>query len=1029
MKHISRMIVGAILLALGIASHGTTVTWTNLSGGNWSDPDNWTPHQSPTNTDTVLITRAGTYTVTFDLTLSDQSSFFPTVTLGGGTTGIQTLLVSNSWLTFTNLLVTNGGVLSGPNANLGYYGLTGVKLTVNGGTVDCTNGFINDLLVLTNGGAVNSSNTTYYADALNHGTINSSGDTFQGSLTVASRGVLNQVGGAIAGYYLPGSLMVTAGGVVNLPDAGTPSTTTLWGPVTNAGTINLTNATLLIQNNAYFGNGGLINQAGGLIRLQDNASITASVGYPIYYYHGYFINEGAVVQTPDTDTTNSISTPVFDTSLGTITNFAGTLSLATLSTNLEGTFYAGSNAVIQLVGVDDGTSVTTAGTPLVIGGSGSVQLTAGILYYSNNVVPGLELAAGTLSLGSGFQGGTVTNLALDGMTLVSPVTVSGKFAATNSYLAGNVAVSGGGSAVITGATLGGTLSVANRATLTFNGALTQPVDVTAGGVLNLNGSVLLNAGLTNAGTVNLTNTVLALCYYPVAGKFGGIQNQSGGRINFSGGENSILPQEFSLGYEYFYNAGAITQDIPDDTNTISIPEFGIAQGTFTNLGGTLLVGNMQTNLAGTFYAAPGALIQLSGGTAALPLTPASSLVLAGGGQFQFIAGDLRLPANLIPNLDLEGGVLALGAGFQGGAITNLSLGSMVLTNVLPVTGRLTATNQNAIYGNLTVAASGSFTNGALLHGATIVASGGSMTAHNYPEVAGDGSLTLAAGSTFNIIGDGFTLFGPLTNGGTILISNLPSTFISGLSQYNDGTPTYRGSILNQSSGTITLASDGTMVSTFMQGYNFLVNQGRITKTAGNCTNNPISYVSADSMTNAGAITVQSGMLSLSPLTLLAGSSLNVVLGDATNYGRFDFWTNAILGGRFNATLANSFVPANGASFTPVSYASYTGGFASLSLPSAVSWQSHYGATNFTLVVGSAALQFLSAGQAGTNLVFTGVGGPPGSNYIILTTTNLALPLTNWTRFRTNVFDSSGHFGFTNAISPTRSRQFYLLKTK
>jgi hypothetical protein len=46
---------------------------------------------------------------------------------------------------------------------------------------------------------------------------------------------------------------------------------------------------------------------------------------------------------------------------------------------------------------------------------------------------------------------------------------------------------------------------------------------------------------------------------------------------------------------------------------------------------------------------------------------------------------------------------------------------------------------------------------------------------------------------------------------------------------------------------------------------------------------------------------------------------------------------------------------------------------------------------------------------------------------VLTTTNLPLPLTNWTRIATNHFDGTGHFIFTN-IAPTQAPQeFYLLQ--
>jgi hypothetical protein len=60
------------------------------------------------------------------------------------------------------------------------------------------------------------------------------------------------------------------------------------------------------------------------------------------------------------------------------------------------------------------------------------------------------------------------------------------------------------------------------------------------------------------------------------------------------------------------------------------------------------------------------------------------------------------------------------------------------------------------------------------------------------------------------------------------------------------------------------------------------------------------------------------------------------------------------------------------------------------------------------------------------LVFTGTG-ETNATYYLLGTTNLATPLTNWTRLLTNQFDGSGHFNFTNPFSAGLLQQFYILQ--
>jgi len=181
------------------------------------------------------------------------------------------------------------------------------------------------------------------------------------------------------------------------------------------------------------------------------------------------------------------------------------------------------------------------------------------------------------------------------------------------------------------------------------------------------------------------------------------------------------------------------------------------------------------------------------------------------------------------------------------------------------------------------------------------------------------------------------------------------------------------------------------------------------------------------ITNSGAITVQSGKMGMRPFATQPGGSLNVVLNSATNYGSFDISSNLVLAGTFNASLATGYVPATGTTFNLLSYTSYSGNFASLGLPSGVVWQSNYGSTNFTLIAGSAKPQFAALKLSGTNLIFSGIGGSPGSNYIILVSPNLALPLPNWSALTTNTFDGSGQFHFTTNIMLTRPRQFFIFK--
>jgi hypothetical protein len=60
---------------------------------------------------------------------------------------------------------------------------------------------------------------------------------------------------------------------------------------------------------------------------------------------------------------------------------------------------------------------------------------------------------------------------------------------------------------------------------------------------------------------------------------------------------------------------------------------------------------------------------------------------------------------------------------------------------------------------------------------------------------------------------------------------------------------------------------------------------------------------------------------------------------------------------------------------------------------------------------------------GGGVVVSGVGGVAGAPYYVLTSTDLALPLSQWTILATNLFGGAGEFEFTNAVNGT-PQQFF-----
>ena len=120
----------------------------------------------------------------------------------------------------------------------------------------------------------------------------------------------------------------------------------------------------------------------------------------------------------------------------------------------------------------------------------------------------------------------------------------------------------------------------------------------------------------------------------------------------------------------------------------------------------------------------------------------------------------------------------------------------------------------------------------------------------------------------------------------------------------------------------------------------------------------------------------------------------------------------------------------GDQFPLFSASSFSGSFSSITLPAlgaGLTWTNKLLVNGSIQVVSSAGLKFSSFTLSGTNVVFNGSGGPSNATYWVLASTNVALPLTNWTRILTNQFNASGSFTFTNAVTPAVPRRFYSLQ--
>jgi hypothetical protein len=73
------------------------------------------------------------------------------------------------------------------------------------------------------------------------------------------------------------------------------------------------------------------------------------------------------------------------------------------------------------------------------------------------------------------------------------------------------------------------------------------------------------------------------------------------------------------------------------------------------------------------------------------------------------------------------------------------------------------------------------------------------------------------------------------------------------------------------------------------------------------------------------------------------------------------------------------------------------------------------------------LRITSISMSGTTLNLTAENGVDGGQFMLLGSTNVAMPQIQWTPILTNRFDGSGNLNpSTNIIDPTVSQQFYIL---
>ena len=355
----------------------------------------------------------------------------------------------------------------------------------------------------------------------------------------------------------------------------------------------------------------------------------------------------------------------------------------------------------------------------------------------------------------------------------------------------------------------------------------------------------------------------------------------------------------------------------------------------------------------------------------------------------------------------------------GGIISEQSPGTTVTCLTKIGSGTLTLTGNNSYSGTTAINAGtlqigNGGTTGNL--GTNIVADSGTLAFNRSDSVSDAGFGLISGGGGFAQNGSGtftFTQSQPytgstwvnagklaLTGGGAIASS--PNIIVASGALFD---------VSGTTSGNLTLAGGQTLSGNGAIDGNLIVGSSAILS--------PGKSGAIGTLTFSNALTLAGG-----GTTLMAVSHAPLTNDVAKIYGAL---TN---GGTLVVSNSSATALAAGDAFKLFSAASYTGAFASVSLPAlapGLAWNTNTLNSAGLAAVISIVPRFSTTTFLATNLVMRGSGGLPNGTYYVLAATNIALPLASWPCIATNTYDAAGNFSFTNGIARGSAQKYYLIQ--
>ena len=324
----------------------------------------------------------------------------------------------------------------------------------------------------------------------------------------------------------------------------------------------------------------------------------------------------------------------------------------------------------------------------------------------------------------------------------------------------------------------------------------------------------------------------------------------------------------------------------------------------------------------------------------------------------------------------------------------------------------------------------------------LVLSGGTTNAATLNNNAGSNfwsaTVALTGSNIFNIGGTYLQIDGVISGSGTLAKSGGSPLFLSQVETYTGPTYVTAGTLVltNNGGGDASIASSssinlggGTIDVSSLSTQTLNIPSPQLL--AGNGTIDGSLQMNPGASLIVGSLT-STGVLGVTNVATLAGST-TVSISASPKSNSALRTSNTVAALTYGGTLTVTNVSGNlkpGQSFQIFRSASsnYTGSFSSTTLPTlapGLSWSNALATSGTITVVGTLTPPTISSAMfSGTTLSISGASGIPNGTFVLLSSSNIALPLAQWTKLSTNTFGGLG--GFSLSVTNATNAQSYFI---